>query len=371
MMNEKNVSVLKVNPEIVKNYDLLKQIGILDVMLSLEKKNNLSEELLREALVFFNKHTVFDLINYVTQKLLDKFVPLYLAFVIQEEFSPDEARIICFQNMKPIQSIIAVPSLRPYRNYFAQMPAPITYEAFKYVMEDHGLTDAFLPLMPEIIVPMMGLDGLYGFIVFGQKAVGEKYSTEEIAYIDRIMKFASASLQNNIHYTRAIMESKTRLYNHAFFMRKLEEEISRIMRYNSFFSLVLIDIDHFKSINDTYGHLAGDKILSEIAGILEKSVRPSDIAARYGGEEFIILLYKAVIGDAFAIAERIRGAIQNTVFVYENRAVSVTVSLGVTACTSESFADSAELIRQADKALYRVKNDGRNQTVVFSPELDA
>ncbi len=369
-MNETGESVINVNPEIVKHYDLLKQIGILDEMLNLEKKNKLLEELLREALVLFNKHSVFELIDYVTQTLLYTIVPSQLAFVIQEEFSPDTARIICFQNLKPIDSIIAIPSLTPYRRYFAQMPAPITFEAFKYVMEEKDLTDVFIPLHPEILVPMMGLDGLYGFIVFGQKAVGEKYTHEEISYIDRIMKFASASLQNNIHYTRAIMESKTRLYNHAFFIRKLEEEVSRIIRYNSFFALLMIDIDHFKSINDKYGHLAGDGILSRIAGILEKSIRQSDIAARYGGEEFIILLYQTSIGDACAVAERIRKSIQDATFTYENQAVSVSVSLGVTLCAKNNFSNSAELIRQADKALYRAKNNGRNQTIVFSPDLD-
>src|SRR4030043_1466515 len=99
-MNDKEIYKISTNPEIFKHYDLLKEIGVWDQLLNLANEIKLLEELLSEALNFFNKHSVLDLVNYVTQKMLDKFIPSYLAFIIQEEFSPDNVNIICFKNLK-------------------------------------------------------------------------------------------------------------------------------------------------------------------------------------------------------------------------------------------------------------------------------
>ena len=327
--------------------------------MDLADQNRLLDEILSETLIFFNQHSVFDLLHYIAQKMLDKFVPMYLAFVVQEEFSPDEARILCFQNLKSVDNLITISSLTPYRTYFSQMPASITFDAFKYMINDEKLTDVFLPLLPEIIVPMMGLDGMYGFIVFGQKANGSPYTHHEISYIDRIMKYASASLQNHIHYTRAIMESKTRLYNHAFFIRKMDEELARVRRYHTYFSVIMMDIDHFKPINNKYGHLTGDKILAELAAVLRKNTRESDVAARFGGEKIIILLYQTEIDQAFIVAEKIRCLIEKTDFISSDHPIKVTISLGVSFVSKEKYSDTAGLLTQVDEALYHAKKNGR------------
>ena len=122
---------------------------------------------------------------------------------------------------------------------------------------------------------------------------------------------------------------------------------------------MMLDIDHFKKINDTYGHLAGDFVLKEIAKIIKDSIRKSDICGRFGGEEFVIVLPNTKLSGAMKLAERIRETIQNHTFDFNGKKINVTVSIGI---TSVGVNDSYEsLISRADEALYEAKEKGRNR----------
>lgn len=356
---------INTNPELIKHYDLLNSIGIFSLIDDLKNEIRDLDELLEEGLKLFNKTTIEDLANYLTTRMLDKFVPSYLAFIFQDDFNPKTANILCYNNLQSIESPIAISSLLPYKNFFALSPSTVTFEAFEYMIDNKNLTDIFLPLDPEIIVPMMGLDGLYGFIVLGKKVINQKYSLQELQYIDKIMKFASLSLQNNINYRRAIFDSKTRLYKHSFFINKLNDELARLKRYTTCVSILMIDIDHFKKLNDTHGHLAGDKVIMEISKILSANVRQQDAAARFGGEEFIIMLVETRIEQAWLVAERIRKIIEKTETTYLDKELKVTVSIGVSYATKDEYSNSKELIEKADCALYNSKNNGRNKTTLY------
>ena len=120
--------------------------------------------------------------------------------------------------------------------------------------------------------------------------IGPGYVSGEIDYIKKIVKCASVCLQNGMYYRSTIMDAKTDLYTHHFFLKRFHEELSRVIRYDLTLSIVMLDLDHFKNVNDTFGHTAGDRVLNEVARIIEKSIRKGDIAARFGGEEYIILL---------------------------------------------------------------------------------
>jgi len=126
-----------------------------------------------------------------------------------------------------------------------------------------------------------------------------------------------------------------------------------------------MDIDHFKSVNDTYGHPVGDKVLKRVAQVLRASARKTDIVARYGGEEFAILMEEADAVAATRIAERIRESVEKEVFASEIGSFNCTLSLGI-ACFSEDGKTKASLIVAADEALYTAKRTGRNRTVLFS-----
>ncbi len=161
----------------------------------------------------------------------------------------------------------------------------------------------------------------------------------------------------------AIMDGLTKLYNKRCFMETLEKEFERAKRFNSDLALIISDIDHFKKINDTLGHLQGDSVLKEVGIIINKSVRKVDFPARYGGEEFVIIAPNTNIKDALEIAERIRVDMESHAFKTENKPLKVTMSLGVVSM-DDTIKDKMDLIKAADDALYKAKKDGRNRVQV-------
>ena len=161
----------------------------------------------------------------------------------------------------------------------------------------------------------------------------------------------------------AITDGLTRVYNHRFFQELFEKEYTRSDRYNTVFSLIMLDIDHFKKINDTYGHLCGDEILKNLASLVKSCLRSMDILARYGGEEFAILLPETGGDEALQTAERIRRAVEETAFMGTEQGLSVTVSLGVATYPSRGVTERADIIAKADLALYEAKDAGRNRAI--------
>ena len=158
----------------------------------------------------------------------------------------------------------------------------------------------------------------------------------------------------------------TGLYNHRFLQERLDEEFQRSTRSNDLFSLVMVDIDRFKTINDTYGHKSGDVVLKHVAEVLKGNLRESDWVARYGGEEFLIFLYGADKRAAFQVIEKVRMAVEqcSVLLPQHDRMVHVNISCGISSCPFDGSAKD-ELIQKADSALYRAKANGRNQTVLY------
>lgn len=163
----------------------------------------------------------------------------------------------------------------------------------------------------------------------------------------------------------AITDGLTKIYNHRFFQELLEKEFKRSSRYNTVFSLIMLDIDFFKRLNDTYGHLFGDEILKEIASLVKGCLRTMDVFARYGGEEFAILLPETDAESAVTTAERIRLAVESHDFgVEQSNPVKVTVSQGITSYPSLGIEQRSDIIAKADEALYGAKKEGRNKVCV-------
>jgi len=162
----------------------------------------------------------------------------------------------------------------------------------------------------------------------------------------------------------AVTDALTGIYNRGYFNRHLNDEYKRSKRYNIPLSLIILDIDHFKSVNDTYGHPAGDALLIAVATELHNLARDTDIVARYGGEEFVLILPQTDGKSALILAERLRAAVANISVSAEKEMISVTISLGL-ACIPGSEADSPDhYLRIADRALYQAKETGRNKTVL-------
>ncbi len=160
----------------------------------------------------------------------------------------------------------------------------------------------------------------------------------------------------------AFRDRLTELYNRRYFDDKFLEEWERARRYDRHLSLIMIDIDHFKKVNDTYGHQKGDEVLATVALILQRSTRQNDIVARYGGEEIVVILPETDLAKATVVAEKYRVNVQK--FVPKEAGVKATISLGV-ASFSPKNDTSEKIIESADRALYKAKERGRNKVVKY------
>lgn len=160
---------------------------------------------------------------------------------------------------------------------------------------------------------------------------------------------------------KASRDSLTGLYNHGLLLEILEKEIRQQERNNKSVAFVMLDIDYFKKINDTYGHMTGDVVLKELSSILTKEIRSTDILGRYGGEEFGIVLTGVDREDVYLLCERIRGTIENYVFSEETSRIKATISVGFYFKTIGDGTSCENMVKYADEALYKAKQNGRNR----------
>lgn len=170
----------------------------------------------------------------------------------------------------------------------------------------------------------------------------------------------------------AIFDGLTQVYNRSYFMEQSSKIVDEILVNESSASLILFDLDHFKQINDTYGHETGDKVLSQVAKLVKDSLRPQDLLGRYGGEEFIILLPEMVEEDSYLFANTIRERISESFTSIDDLNISVTSSFGISTISAKKDDDSEPVkiaIREADKALYAAKRNGRNNVQKYNVDM--
>ncbi|MBI2981516.1 MAG: diguanylate cyclase [Deltaproteobacteria bacterium] len=178
----------------------------------------------------------------------------------------------------------------------------------------------------------------------------------KFAYQDKVENIFHAEL-----YRMAVVDALTGAYNKRYFEERLREEFTYCLRNNVSLSLLMLDIDHFKLINDGCGHQAGDFILSHVATLSKSIIRNEDILARYGGEEFAVILKGADAREAMTIAERIRRIIDESTFEFDDKKIHVTASIGIATLAQKNFVDYETMIKNADQFLYQSKFNGRNR----------
>lgn len=213
-----------------------------------------------------------------------------------------------------------------------------------------------------ICVPVKAKERIIGVLQVINKNKGS-FEFDDMIILHALANQVAVAMENARLYQEAITDGLTKLYHHKYFELRLKEELDRAKRYRHNLSLILIDIDLFKRVNDNYGHFAGDKILEWIAEILKNNTRLSDIVARYGGEEFAVILPFANQKNAFNVAERFRKSVEDMDF----SGIRVTISAGVGYFDGEDMDfDYKRFIELTDKALYRAKDNGRNRSEVMS-----
>jgi len=199
-------------------------------------------------------------------------------------------------------------------------------------------------------------------------AAGSSFKADQLELIDLFLPILGLSLNNAITHDRlqrlAALDPLTGLYNRRFGMGRLHEEFGRSVRAKTPIGLLMLDIDHFKAVNDTYGHLVGDRLLKSVSSIMRSSLREGDVLVRYGGEEFLAVLPAASSEDLLMVGERVRRQVEDLVLQESEKQVKVTISIGGCSAPHHQVSKEEDLISKADAALYRAKNGGRNQVVV-------
>ena len=217
--------------------------------------------------------------------------------------------------------------------------------------------------------PLKARDKIIGAIVVDNLYTGNPITDSDIRILTMLADQAGLSVEKSQLYEKTLLKSHTdsltSLFNHGYFQGTLENLILDAKTNNSQLSLIMLDIDNFKTYNDSFGHQVGDAILVEIANIIKASLRKHELACRYGGEEFAIILPETNKHAAFMISERLRKNIENTKFLSEEFNVELTVSLGV-ANFPANAQDKSSLIACADNACLKAKRKGKNTTEIFS-----
>jgi len=213
-------------------------------------------------------------------------------------------------------------------------------------------------------VPIINKGSILGVLELVNKTTNDPFTKEDLDLVLRIVDHAAIAIERSALYQKmtemSITDDLTKLFNTRYLNRSLDLEISRAMRHHTSLSLIFMDVDHFKLINDSYGHLVGSKLLVEMGQLLLKCLRTVDIVARYGGDEFVMVLPQTAPKNASQIAERIRRSIEHNVFLKrDGYSFKMTASFGV-ASYPESAKSKEELLKLADEAMYRVKNQTRN-----------
>ncbi|MBU2567212.1 MAG: GGDEF domain-containing protein [Elusimicrobia bacterium] len=209
-----------------------------------------------------------------------------------------------------------------------------------------------------------------GYFIFQVEVGKEQECVDEISpfFSQLTLALRRSDLYEEVE-RRSRKDGLTDLFLRRYFIERFDEEILRAKRYGNRFAVFMIDIDHFKNVNDTYGHPAGDFVLREISKIFTENIRKGDLIARYGGEEFIIYLPHCEIEESMNIAEKIRKGVRSHVFDYGGTKIELAVSIGITLYPADADYKEA-LISAADSALYMAKREGRDQSRMYKEFLE-
>jgi diguanylate cyclase (GGDEF)-like protein len=214
-----------------------------------------------------------------------------------------------------------------------------------------------------MIIPLTVKKNIIGIMLMGKKLSGEGFTQGEKDFVNTLGSLTAIALENARLYELAITDAMTKLFLKRYFQLRLDDEFKRVERYRGKIALAMIDIDHFKRINDTYGHTKGDEVLISVAKAIKDNFRDVDIPARYGGEEFSVIMPEVSKEDALIAAERLRKTVEATPHEINGKNVVITISIGLAEAPRDAENPLA-LIEAADAALYRSKENGRNRSTL-------
>lgn len=249
-----------------------------------------------------------------------------------------------------------------------EISSVVAHDGLSYVNRDENYAISFgETALHSCSYQLVLLDKYIGELTFNRQ---KRFSDKEIKQLETLIAALIYPLRNALLYKQAVEKAHrdpvTGVGNRAAMDNAVEQELDLAIRHGTPLSMILLDIDKFKQINDTYGHIAGDAVLKRVADCMIESMRRSDIIYRYGGEEFVILLRTTHELGAKLLAERIRKSVESMHFKYDNFKIKVTVSAGLTSL--QDGDDASSLLDRCDHALYEAKESGRNCVVISEAE---
>jgi diguanylate cyclase (GGDEF)-like protein len=284
-----------------------------------------------------------------------------LFFLYQEETCPSSFTQEVVKNMVNVFSILGEESIDA-----EQITLQVEKRKLrpKQMMMDPGAT-----LKSHLTLPLAVEGEIIGCISLNSDQPNA-FDAQDLQFLSVIGYQMAATLKHFQRFSSikniALYDTLTGLYNRRYFEERLGVETQKSFYSGTPLSLVMVDIDHFKKVNDTFGHTGGDQVLCKTASLLKNSIRKKDMVARYGGEEFMLILPEAGLEESFIIAERIRRLVENTSFEIGQAQVHLTISMGISNFPSHRAKSKEELVRMADQALYDAKRGGRNKVCIFA-----
>lgn len=215
-------------------------------------------------------------------------------------------------------------------------------------------------MVSMISAPLMVKRRVIGVVSLTTRDEGHTFTEDELELVVLMSAHISLAIENNRLYEISVLDGLTNIYNRRYLEQRLAEEVAYSKRYGKPLSLIMLDIDFFKRLNDTYGHQAGDYVLKQVSQSLSEALREYDVVARFGGEEFAIILPTTPKQKGGSIAERLRLGVCQSEYCFKDQNIECSISLGVSAFPDDA-QDTDGLVAAADKALYKAKESGRNQ----------
>ena len=220
-----------------------------------------------------------------------------------------------------------------------------------------------------VIIPLLCQEKVVGVLNISDKQVEGGFTNEDITLVELLSQLVGASIGNIAMFERIQQQARTDgltgLVNHKTFYEMLERELWRSRRFGEQISLIMVDVDNLKSINDRYGHRAGDKVIREISQRIKEMIRQIDIAARYGGDEFAIILPNTSLSEATVVTERLVELVAHGPVVWRKDRIPISISVGIGQLDENDTPD--DIASRSDKALYSAKQAGKNTFKIFQP----
>lgn len=342
-------------------------------------QQNIHEKALLEAIIDISKKVsttldVFEILYYTVKKIAE-IIPVTRCSIVKIPPSMKYAHVVATYEDPDIRNITLDLKKYPEIQKALMTRQPVI---IKNALKDPLMKDVYAFISPLriksiIVIPIVYKEETIGALFLRTSRQTSQFKEAEINFLQAAANASANALYNAFLFEEikqekhkleklAITDYLTGLYNNRYFFHRLEEEFEKARRYNTPVSCIMIDLDHFKSINDTFGHRKGDGVLRELGQLLRKNTRKGDIIARYGGEEFIMLLPHTDREGAIKEAERLRHLISSNRFKILDQ--PLTASFGISTWPHSEIKNPDDLITVADNALYMAKNQGRNRVCI-------